>query len=310
MTDERLMTLLSTDDRRIPVSSVDEAVSAVLDMPVADARMLIRDGRGILFEGLSAEQARSLQSALEHAGVEVVVLPCGEVPEMVSPTSIRQLRPGEGVVRVQLGVNQGLTPLPHERISLISAGMIGTQTFWSETRDQVLQHLPDLRKLSGRNLRANLSEVLSECVSVFEEGERGAKENLLDDLDRLIRRETRWVIDLYCMSVPVRYRMERDRAWFSHVRAESEEDMRSDRMFLHVLTDLLLSVEEVAVSPRTGAFLQDPYRPGLVFDEDREFDRYNRWFLTMLEQGMQSSTSLSTSVNHHFGDGSESGATS
>ncbi len=302
--------LMSRRDRRLPVSRIDESVSAILDVPLAEARMKTRNARGLLFEGITLEQARSLQSVLEHVGREGLILPERDVLGVVPVRSVRRLQPsGEGV-RLQIGVmDNGLHFLPWEEVDLISAGVVGTEAFWSRTRERVIQDLPDLQGFNDNRLKEELTDALADRgigpddVAGDVEGEEKGVES--DQIRALLRSETRWLIDLYCTNLPVRYRLERMSALFPDVDVDAREGVGSVEAFVHVLTDCLLSAENVVITPRTNSFATDPYRLEGVFEDADHYDRHVRWFYTMVQQGERSSEEFLPSIDQLFDDGDQ-----
>ncbi len=300
-TEKAKFSILANRDVRLPVSRVDQALSAVLDVTLAEARMRARDARGILFEGLSLEQARSIQSVLEHEDIGTFILPMEDVLDLIPLREIRQMRPDDEKIQVKLGVGEDdLVSLCWDRVGMVSAGAVGTQSFWSKTQEKLVKRLPDLRNLETSGSRDRLMGALAN--QGLRSGGDPSGEDSLDEYVALLRSEARWLVDLYCLDVPFRYRFDLRRALFPNLEQEECGSSRSLERFLHVLTDLLLSADEVVVPPVTVSLPGDPFDFELVFDDMNGFERYSRWFFTMVEQEKCSSATFIDSF-----DGREQG---
>lgn len=284
--------ILLKDDVTVPVGGVEKSIAAVLNVPLAQARMQAKKCRGIFMESLTENQARKLQNVLENLDYPSLILPQKDVYTLPSKRDLRQVWPEEDALHIQVGYRDDqFIPLPWKQVDYISAGVVGTQKYWDKTRDQAAKNLPNLQDIEDEELENDLRKTLSEeglgaRAPTTEQNQKDTPDELiLDDLDETEKSDTIWIIDILCNAVPMRYRLKKDEIIFTYLKEQGVTSRSSEENFLHILTDLLFQKDDLVCTPISARLhFGEPFHE-LIFDDMNHFNLYTRWFFTLYEQG-------------------------
>lgn len=285
--------ILLKEDEKIPVGKVADPLTAILGVPMAQARMEAKKKRGIFMESMPEDQANKLKQVLNKLGYESIILPDEEVFELPSTRELRQVWPDEESLYIQVGFRSDqFIPLPWEKVDYISAGVVGTQEYWAKTRDQSAKNLPMIHMMEDEELKEELRDTISEQglekdETAQEEPDETPEELVVEDLSETEKSDTIWIIDIICNSIPIRYRLKKDEMIFTYLAEKGVTSRSSEENFLHVLTDLLFQIDDIACTPLTARLhFGEPFQE-LIFEDMEHFDYYTRWFFTMYEHGHQ-----------------------
>jgi hypothetical protein len=118
--------VLAASREALRVEEVAPVLARVLGCPPLEARLRIRRSRGILFEGIEAEEARRIARGLAAEGVRTVVVPVAEVGPLPEARLLRRIEPAPTGLRVRLrnGVEETIA---WERVAVIATDG------WTET---------------------------------------------------------------------------------------------------------------------------------------------------------------------------------
>ncbi len=281
--------ILLQKDEPVPVGQLEESVSAVFGIPLVEARLRIRQSRGVLFEELDRDQAETLKNALEQSGLQGRILTMDQVVSLPESRELRQLKIGSNTLELKLGIrNDQVAHLPRDRVDLVSAGVVGTQKFWAEATDSTVKNMPHLRDIEDPKLREELTNALSnrglkkEVEDTRKLQEEDPERVPLDEMEELAELETNWVIDICCFSVPTRYRIYRKRMHYPGETGSGKAGTYSSENFLELLANLLRPGDLVC-TPETLNLFTDPPLLEHIFEDMDRFHAYTRWFYSMLE---------------------------
>lgn len=117
--------LVLAEVKWLDVSGLAPKLAAALRVTKSDAVRALRQQRGILLEGLSDEQAKAAQVALQAESVQTHVLPDAAVPVLSKPLEISLIRISEHHFETPSVVGAGLPQLwPWENLALACGGII------------------------------------------------------------------------------------------------------------------------------------------------------------------------------------------
>lgn len=281
------VSLLFGEDMDVSMDRFSEGLAAILEITPVEARMFIRRSRGIFLESLSPGKADQIEDLLGEEDIELVRLDQERLVPHIAATRARQFVPTNRGLGVQVGTRrENIAVVPWSDIDIISAGILGNQTFWSKTREDEIDKQTRLRQM-GTSVFDDLEGEEEEQMLNLDPGEEEVNE--MDDRRlQLIRKETDWVIDVICYDETERFRWHRSHALFSYLRSKQELEPTSRENMRKLVISILLQQDNLVFPPLTVDFCYKTPNFQMVFSDSNEFVQYTRWFLTLYNEQVKS----------------------
>lgn len=180
----RLCAILLEEDVPVDPRRYGDRVAALLGIPRIEARLRVRQGRGIFLENVPEEEALRLTEELARDGVRSRVVPREQLPPLPRPRKITHLEGGPEALFYK--APDGDAALPWEAILVASCGLVAGPESGGFFLHVPFENLPPLHRLEERdreivreNLILKISSVppsepppTSPSAGVFEEIER------------------------------------------------------------------------------------------------------------------------------------------
>ncbi len=190
-----MFTILLREDVAVDPRAHGEAIARRLAIPLLEAKMLVRKGRGIFLEHLAEEAARAIAADLERGGLRVSVIRESDIPELPKPRKVARIERGDESFSYRLAGSDESGTIPWDALSLVSCGLVSRaqsgvaldhvrfegvpalHTFSEEDREVVRENL--IRKLEQRPPAVGRA---SGGKSVFERIDEGRRAKAFVDL--------------------------------------------------------------------------------------------------------------------------------
>lgn len=272
-------------DVRLDVPSVARPLAEALGLTLNDVRLVVRRARGIFQENVEDERARTVSGLLNNLGIETVVVPQSE---LAPPPRQRFIIGGQFSPDAFLAHTSHLRtpdPIPWKDIHFVSIGIIATPQYEEFLTSSGFKELPPIWAIDDEETKADLRRKLASRALKRDHGqaidakERAKTRPKLDkkELDALYRDQTRGVIDLWSFSPLRRWRMVRHEFCYDCFGPRARKtSMDNFRMLANEVFERLPHALFTRISKDflAGAELHE-----IIFDDEREFERYTRWFV-------------------------------
>lgn len=254
---EGLCTIIRQSDEKINVAGVAELVVKVTGAHLADASRRLFNSRGIVAAGVPAQKAFMLANRVQDMNVPVLVVPDRDVATIEPPEDIRRIHLSAAGVKFDLVGDKQLVKT-WEEIELFSVGIVQESRKVShEIYHQVRIH--DVKGVWAMGTPADHDEIVT----------RQGKDSL--------------VVDVFVVSeVPPRHLRGREGKFRYRSEDGSGMDTRQ-RQFGRFVSAAFEHAPKLTTN--IGAHREASGARGskraYTFQNFRDFDEYNRWWLTL-----------------------------
>ena len=250
--------VLFCGDGQLDIRRAGRLVAEMLKRPLGDVTRVMKVSRGIIADGIGAEQARTLAKQLEADGVPVLLVPDEELHRL--PRLMRMKSAGFGPEGIQCEAY-----------------------LWDTTEHMKIAWHTVLLVSCGR---LNLSEV----VEMEIEGKPKQRRLKLPDRPEapLLTTETwhEYVMDVFCLEPWLRLRLDENTCAYALVDVGSLTEGK--RAFYKAANQIVKHTPDVPVNEGIKLLASNApvelWEPA-IFEDKTDFDRYNMWLLQLVRHG-------------------------
>lgn len=121
-------TILLHEDVAVDPRRHGEVVARALAIPISEARMHIRKGRGIFLEHLPEDAARVIAEDLGSDGVRASVVRESDIPEIPKPRKVGRIERSDESLSYRVAGSEESGTIPWEALELVSLGIVAGVT--------------------------------------------------------------------------------------------------------------------------------------------------------------------------------------
>jgi hypothetical protein len=273
--------VVMTRDQRVDVFEAAGPVAERVGMPEVDVRLRLRKSRGILWNGLTRDNADALAETFSTLGYDVDVRE--EASLYAYPRTARrvlELEFRDQEIWFRTSLQDEFVHLEATDVLLISAGVYETPAYRDYIESDAFKQMPAIYKLEDPEDRGELTAALARRSQRRESQQIDPTKKLGPDEARtLYREQTDGFVDLLLTTAPGLLRVHRSDALYA-VLGDRNAGNTLDNF--RILTgDLVERLPDTPLTPMTRLFLDGESIHELLFYSPDELRRYNRWFCTV-----------------------------
>ncbi len=272
-------------DVRLDVPSVARPLAEALEQTLNDVRLVVRRARGIFQENLDDDRARTVSGLLNKLGIETAVVPQSE---LAPPPRQRFIIGGQLDKDAFLAHTSHLRkadPIPWSRIHFVSIGIVATPQYEEFLTSSNFKELPPIWAIDDQEAKDDLRRKLASRALRRDHGqamdakERARTRPKLEkkELDALYRDQTRGMIDLWSFEPLARWRIVRHEFCYDCLGSRARKTSMDN--FRMLANELYSRLPHALPTRITKDFLSGAELHEIIFDDEREFERYTRWFV-------------------------------
>ncbi len=269
-------------DVRVNVSAFSPTLAGILGVPLADARRLVRRGRGIFLENVGADAAERVAAALRSTGVAAAAVPAADLPPYPRrAVRVQQMAFAADGLRWRRNRDEPERVLPWGDVKFLSAGLIATPAWRDFFASRKFSLLPAFHKVDDPAARQELRTKIA--AKAMEGGLDDHPEDVperlreTDEYQSLVREKTEGWLDLLVAGRAEVLRV--NRAEFSFDCLGMDTTPSGLENFRRLAGELRRRLPAVPAAAMTGRLAAGEEVHRILFDDADAFVRYNRWVM-------------------------------
>ena len=155
-----MFTLLLRDDGILPARKYGELIEKTLGIPAVEARLLVRNGRGIFLENIEQDAARTISDTLAQDGIESDLISVDQLPEIPAPLRVSRITKEELSFEYRAMGEEEPASIPWEGIGLVSCGLVARGSYQATHPELKLEGIPGFQKIENDTDREIVRENL------------------------------------------------------------------------------------------------------------------------------------------------------
>lgn len=289
MSSEKSYAVFLKEDIRPDIDALAGPVAEILGINHIDARIIIRNTRGIFIEKTSEDAAVKIAGALSERGMDAFTIEYDSIFWVRHPRRAKKMEFTEGGITLKTGlVKKDDVRILTDNIAFMTCGIIATPEFRDYFNDETVKEFfskfalsqikdPEVRKETQKKIAQRALQKTRNTIDV--EATLNQKNLSEKDIMRLYNEHTRGMFDILTKEPRQLYRISREDFFFECLGPELKSNSQDNfKLLSRKLTE---RVPHALMTDFTRTLPFDQAPDKFIFEDETVFERYNTWFYYM-----------------------------
>lgn len=289
MQNEKPYAVFLKNDVRPDIDSLAKPIAGILGINHIDARIIIRNTRGIFIEKTSGNAAGKIAGTLSERGIEAFTVEYDSIFWVRHPRKAKKMEFAQDGITLKTGlVKKDDISIPIDDIDFMTCGIIATPEFRDYFNDETVKEFfskfalsqikdPEVRKETQKKIAQRALQKARNTIDV--EATLNQKNLSERDIMRLYNEHTRGMFDILTKEPRQLYRISREDFFFDCLGAELKSNSQDN--FKLLSKKLSESAPQALMTEFTRTLPFDQAPDKFIFEDESVFERYNTWFYYM-----------------------------